>query len=180
METRVEKNTSWAVLPVLTFAQFSISSDTTTTALAASKVVAHFGGTTLDLQLINMVFGLVAGALMMAGGFVGMTAGWKRALTAGAFVAFAGELSMVLAPTVDVFTWIGRGLVGIGASLLIPAVLGFVPALFQGTRRAYAFGCITAGTGAAALCCQFPWDLCSMRLASGRFLRHRQPFLLLS
>ncbi|MEG2934368.1 MAG: MFS transporter, partial [Gordonibacter sp.] len=69
----------------------------------------------------------------------------------GALFAFLGELTMALAPSTVVFIWVGRVLVGLGASFLIPSVLGIVPALYQGQKRIFAYGCVTAGTGAAGL-----------------------------
>ncbi|MEG0504424.1 MAG: MFS transporter, partial [Raoultibacter sp.] len=62
-----------------------------------------------------------------------------------------GELAMSFAPNTAVFIFVGRVLVGLGASFLIPSVLGIVPALYEKSKRVFAYGCVTAGTGAAAL-----------------------------
>lgn len=138
-------------LVALFVAQFAISSDTTTVAIAARDITAQFGASMADIQLANMMFGTVAGIFMITGGFVGLLVGWRKTFCVGAILACAGEVSMALAPSVEVFIWVGRVLVGLGASALIPAVLGMIPALYEGRDRSFAFGCVAAGTGAAAL-----------------------------
>lgn len=135
----------------LVLAQFAISSDTTTVAIAAGSIQAELGASIVDVQMMNMMFGLVAGMLMITGGYVGMVIGWNKTIRLGAVLALCGELAMAFAPSVSVLIWIGRTLVGVGASFLIPAVLGSVPKVYSGKNRAVAFACVTAGTGLAAL-----------------------------
>ncbi len=120
-------------------------------ALAARSVVEALGGGMADIQMINMMFGLVAGVFMIAGAMLGLLIGWRRNFRIGVALAFAGELVMAFCSDLTVFIWVGRTLIGLGAALLIPSVLGLVPALYQGARRVFAFGCVTAGTGAAAV-----------------------------
>lgn len=61
-----------------------------------------------------------------------------------------GELVVAFSGNIFMFTWGGRLLVGIGASFLIPSVLGLIPGLYQGNDRAFAFGAIGAATGIAS------------------------------
>ena len=53
-----------------------------------------------------------------------------------------------LSPNIFAFIWGGRVIMGLGACLITPSVLGLVAALYQGRQRAIAFGTIA---GAAAL-----------------------------
>lgn len=61
-----------------------------------------------------------------------------------------GELVVAFSSNIFLFTWGGRLLVGIGASFLIPSVLGLIPGLYKGNDRAFAFGAIGAATGVAS------------------------------
>lgn len=151
MEKTTRQAGLFAPLILLVLAQFGISSDTTTVALGAHAVVSQLGGGMADIQLLNMIFGMVAGMFMVTGGMMGLIIGWRNNFRLGVLLAFLGELTMALAPSTVVFIWVGRVLVGLGASFLIPSVLGIVPALYQGQKRIFAYGCVTAGTGAAAL-----------------------------
>lgn len=56
-----------------------------------------------------------------------------------------------MSPNMIIFSWVGRVLVGVGASLMIPSVLGIIPALYQGKSRVVAFGAIGAATGIASI-----------------------------
>lgn len=62
-----------------------------------------------------MVYPLVGGALMIAGGLIGTIVGWKRTFRAGTLLCAAGEVVRALAPNMFVFIWVGRVLVGFGA-----------------------------------------------------------------
>lgn len=143
----------FAVLPIiiLILAQMGASGDNGALSLATSALTDQLGATTSDIQLANMIYPLVGGAFMVAGGLLGTIFGWKRSFRVGALVCAAGEVALALAPSMAVFIWVGRVLVGLGASLLIPSVLGLVPLIYRGADRAVAFGCIGAASGLSAL-----------------------------
>lgn len=141
------------VLPIviLILAQMGATGDNGALSLATSALTRDLGATTSDIQLANMVYPLVGGAFMIAGGLLGTMLGWVGTFRAGAAVCAAGEVALALAPNMAVFIWVGRVLVGLGASLLIPSVLGLVPRLYEGHDRMVAFGCIGAASGLSAL-----------------------------
>lgn len=132
-------------LPVLAAAQIGTSCDNATLSNAASVLVGSLGATVADVQLATMVYSLAAGAFMIAGGMVGVMIGWKRNIRLGLVLAIIGEIAVAASPNMVVFTWVGRTLVGLGASFITPSVLGMVPALWgRGRDRVFAFGCISA------------------------------------
>ena len=141
------------VLPIviLILAQMGTTGDNGALSLAASSLTTQLGATTAEIQLANMVYPLVGGAFMIAGGLLGTIFGWVRTFRGGALVCTAGEVALALAPNMLVFIWVGRVLVGLGASLLIPSVLGLIPLLYQGHNRMVAFGCIGAASGLSAV-----------------------------
>lgn len=148
-EKGVEK---FLVLPivVLIMAQMGTSGDNGALSLANTELVNILGATTPDIQLANMVYSLMAGAFMIAGGLVGTIIGWRKNFRMGAVLCAAGELVMALSPNMTVFIWGGRILVGFGASFMIPSVLGLIPHIYHGKNRVLAFGCIGAASGLSA------------------------------
>lgn len=148
-EGGVEK---FLVLPILVLimAQMGTSGDNGALGLANTELVNILGATTPDIQLANMVYSLMAGAFMIAGGLVGTIIGWRKNFRMGAALCAAGELVMALSPNMTVFIWGGRILVGFGASFMIPSVLGLIPHIYHGKNRVLAFGCIGAASGLSA------------------------------
>ena len=148
-EGGVEK---FLVLPiiVLILAQMGTSGDNGALGLANQQLVDVLGATTPDIQLANMVYSLMAGAFMVAGGLVGTIIGWRTNFRLGAALCAAGELVMALSPNMTNFIWGGRILVGFGASFMIPSVLGLIPFIYHGKNRVLAFGCIGAASGLSA------------------------------
>ena len=63
---------------VLILAQMGTSGDNGALGLANQQLVDVLGATTPDIQLANMVYSLMAGAFMVAGGLVGTIIGWAR------------------------------------------------------------------------------------------------------
>lgn len=141
------------VLPimVLIMAQMGTSGDNGALGLANTELVNILGATTPDIQLANMVYSLMAGSFMIAGGLMGTIIGWRKNFRIGAALCAAGELVMALSTNMAMFIWGGRILVGFGASFMIPSVLGLIPYIYHGKNRVLAFGCIGAASGLSSL-----------------------------
>lgn len=141
------------VIPIiiLILAQMGTTGDNGALSLATSALTTELHATTAEIQLANMIYPLVGGAFMIAGGLVGTIIGWKKTFRAGTLLCAAGELALAFAPNMAMFIWAGRVLVGFGASFLIPSVLGLIPLMYRGANRAVAFGCIGAASGLSAV-----------------------------
>ena len=141
------------VLPIviLILAQMGTTGDNGALSLAASALTTDLGATTSEIQLANMIYPLVGGAFMIAGGLLGTIFGWVRTFRTGALVCGLGEVVLAFAPNMAVFIWVGRVLVGLGASLLVPSILGLIPLLYSGHNRMVAFGCTGAASGLSAV-----------------------------
>lgn len=141
------------VLPIiiLILAQMGTSGDNGALSLAATALTNDLGATTSDIQLANMIYPLVGGSFMIAGGLAGTLIGWRRTFRIGASLAAAGEIALALSPNMTFFIWVGRVLVGLGASFLVPSLLGIIPFIYHGTNRTVAFGCIGAASGLSAV-----------------------------
>lgn len=123
----------------LVMAQIGTSGDNSVLTVATASLLASLNATMSDIQLANIIYSLCAGCLMIVGGMLGLIVGWKKTFRIGAALCAIGELVVAL-----------RLLVGIGASFLIPSVLGLIPGLYRGNDRAFAFGAIGAATGIAS------------------------------
>lgn len=137
-------------LVVLMLTQIGTSGDNAILSVATNSLIVALHANMSDIQLANMVYSLCAGAFMVAGGMLGIIIGWKKNFRIGIILAIVGEIVLAMSGNVMMFTWGGRLLVGLGASFMIPSVLGLIPGIYQGKDRVVAFGAIGAATGIAA------------------------------
>lgn len=136
---------------VLSLAQMGTSGDNGAVAIAAQALTVDLNASLAEIQMANLVYSLIAGAFMIAGGLMGTIIGWKKNFRIGALLCALGEVVMVLAPSMAVFIWGGRVLVGLGASFMIPSVLGLVPKIYAPEHRVLAFGAIASASGLSAI-----------------------------
>ena len=144
----------FAALPLILLmaAQIGTSGDNGTLSIATGAITQALNASTSEIQMLNTVYSLVAGACMIVGGMLGTILGWKRNFRIGAALAAIGEFTAAFAPNVFVLTWGGRLLVGLGASLLIPSMLGLVPKIWHNPQhRAIAFGGVASASGIAII-----------------------------
>lgn len=152
MNTNVSEKSKLLYLPllVLMFTQIGTSGDNAVLSVATNSLISALHANMNDIQLANMVYSLCAGAFMIAGGMLGIIIGWKKNFRIGVVLAILGELMLAISSNVFMFIWGGRFLVGLGASFMIPSVLGLIPGIYEGNKRVFAFGAIGAATGIAA------------------------------
>ncbi len=81
---------------------------------------------------------------MIVAGFLGKIMGWKRLMQCGLIILAVGELIAITSPNILIFVYCARILVGLGASLSIPAVLGLITIMYQKKQQAVVFGMIAA------------------------------------
>lgn len=130
-----------APLIVLACAQVGTSADNGAFSVAMAEMMRVFGCPLSDVQMASTVYSLMAGTFMLASGLLGMVIGWCRNFRAGLVLAVVGELLI----------WGGRLMVGLGASLIIPSVLGMVSMLYEGEERKQAYGVIAASAALATI-----------------------------
>lgn len=153
MENKTEKKGfgKWAALGLLCLTQFGTSGDNTALSVATASLVESLNASMADIQLANLMYSICAACLMIVGAMIGIIIGWKKNYIIGAVMCAAGEFVIAISTNVEMFTWAGRLIVGIGASLLVPSILALVPAVYKsGKDRAVAFGGIMAASGLAS------------------------------
>lgn len=145
-----ERNFFWGTLFILMLAQIGTSGDNGILIVATSSLIETLDASMDEIQLMNLIYALCAGSFMLIGGMIGIIVGWRKIFRIGVCLCALGEVIITLSPNIQVLTWGGRFTVGMGASLMIPAMFGLIVGVYHGKNRALAFGAIGASTGIAA------------------------------
>ena len=138
-------------LPIAIFAsaQFVMVLDSSVMNVSISQIVADLDTTIQGVQLAITAYTLVMAALMLAGAKLGDIIGRDRTFVIGLGVYGLGSLTTALSPSLGVLL-VGWSLVeGIGAALVVPAIVSLIAATYSGKNRALAFGIVGGVAGAA-------------------------------
>ncbi|MEN0134403.1 MAG: MFS transporter [Rhodococcus sp. (in: high G+C Gram-positive bacteria)] len=141
---------SGLVLTVLAAGQFLMTLDSSVMNVSMATVAADVGTTITGIQTAITLYTLVMATLMITGGKIGGMIGRRRAFGIGLVVYGAGSMTTALAPNLTVLL-IGWSLLeGVGAALIMPAIVSLVAANFPSERRTAAYG-LVAAAGAMAV-----------------------------
>jgi MFS family permease len=140
------------VLMTLAAGQFVMALDTTVMNTAIATVAKDVGTTVTGIQTAITTYTLVMASLMITGGKVGQMIGRKRAFAIGCIIYACGSLITALAQNLTVLMIGWSGLEGLGAVLIMPAIVALVASNFAKPDRPRAYGLVAAaGAIAAAL-----------------------------
>ncbi len=140
------------VLATLAAGQFVMALDTTVMNTAIATVAEDLGTTVTGIQTAITMYTLVMASLMITGGKIGAIVGRKRAFAIGCVIYACGSLTTALAPNLTVLMIGWSGLEGLGAVLIMPAIVALVASNFGKPERPRAYGLVAAaGAIAAAL-----------------------------
>jgi MFS family permease len=140
------------VLMTLAAGQFVMALDTTVMNTAIATVAQDLGTTVTGIQTAITMYTLVMASLMITGGKVGEIIGRKRAFTIGCVIYACGSLTTALSQNLTTLLIGWSGLEGLGAVLIMPAIVALVASNFGKPDRARAYGLVAAaGAIAAAL-----------------------------
>jgi MFS family permease len=140
------------VLMTLAAGQFVMALDTTVMNTAIATVAKDLGTTVTGIQTAITLYTLVMASLMITGGKVGQMIGRKRAFAIGCIIYACGSLTTALSQNLTMLMIGWSGLEGIGAVLIMPAIVALVASNFGKPDRPRAYGLVAAaGAIAAAL-----------------------------
>lgn len=140
------------VLVTLAAGQFVMALDTTVMNTAIATVAQDLDTTITGIQTAITLYTLVMASLMITGGKVGEIIGRKRAFTIGCVIYACGSMTTALSPNLTVLMIGWSGLEGLGAVLIMPAIVALVASNFGKPDRPRAYGLVAAaGAIAAAL-----------------------------
>jgi MFS family permease len=139
----------WLPLAVLAAAQFVMVLDSSVMNVSISQIVKDLDTTIQGVQLAITAYTLVMAAFMLGGAKLGDILGRDKAFAIGLAIYGVGSLTTALSPNLTVLL-IGWSFVeGMGAALVLPAIVSLIAATYDGAQRALAFGVIGGVAGAA-------------------------------
>jgi MFS family permease len=138
------------ILLTLAAGQFLMTLDTSVMNVAIATVAEDVGTDVTGIQTAITLYTLVMAALMITGGKIGALVGRKRAFAIGCIIYGAGSFTTSIAPSLPVLLLGWSLLEGIGAALILPAIVALVAANFRPAGRPRAYGLVMAA-GAIAV-----------------------------
>jgi MFS family permease len=138
------------VLLTLAAGQFLMTLDSSVMNVSIATVAKDVGTTVTGIQAAITLYTLVMAMFMVTGGKVGSILGRRRAFAIGCVVYGAGSLTTALAPNLAILVLGWSLLEGIGAALIMPAIVALVAGNFPPRGRPRAYGLVMAA-GAVAV-----------------------------
>ena len=141
-----------AMLVLLTLAsgQFLMTLDSSVMNVSIATVAKDVGTTVTGIQGAITAYTLVMAALMITGAKIGAIIGRKRAFAIGCVIYGCGSLTTSIAQSLPVLLFGWSFLEGVGAALIMPAIVALVAGNFPAERRPAAYG-LVAAAGAVAV-----------------------------
>ena len=138
------------MLLLLASGQFLMTLDSSVMNVSIQSVANDLHTTVTGIQTAITLYTLVMAAFMITGGKIGTLMGRRRAFGLGLLIYGAGSLVTALAPNLTVLI-IGWSLLeGLGAALIMPAIVALVAGNVAKEGRSAAYGLIAAA-GAVAV-----------------------------
>ncbi len=138
------------VLLTLAAAQFLMTLDSSVMNVSIATVAKDVGTTVTGIQFAITLYTLVMAAFMITGGTIGQILGRKRAFMIGCIVYGSGSFITALAKSLPILIVGWSVLEGLGAALIMPAVVALVATNFGPSDRPRAYG-LVASAGAVAV-----------------------------
>ncbi|WP_405616058.1 MFS transporter [Streptomyces sp. NBC_00076] len=150
VDTARSSATARIVLTTLAAGQFLMALDSSVMNVSIATVAEDVDTTVTGIQGAITAYTLVMAMFMIPGGKIGALIGRRRAFMIGCCVYGCGSLVTALAPNLPVLLLGWAFLEGIGAALILPAIVALVAGNFAPERRPTAYG-LVAAAGAVAI-----------------------------
>ena len=138
------------VLMTLASGQFLMTLDSSVMNVSIAQVAEDVGTTVTGVQTAITLYTLVMATLMITGGKIGSMIGRRKAFAIGCVIYGCGSLTTSLAPSLPVLIFGWSFLEGVGAALIMPAIVALVASNFAAADRPRAYG-LVASAGAIAV-----------------------------
>src|SRR3954454_11195773 len=140
------------VLITLAAGQFLMTLDTSVMNVSIATVAKDVGTDVTGIQTAITLYTLVMATLMITGGKLGSILGRKRAFAIGCVIYGCGSFTTSIATSLPVLIFGWSFLEGVGAALILPAIVALVAANFPPAGRPRAYGLVmSAGAIAVAV-----------------------------
>jgi len=150
-ETRTSAGSGGKNVVLLTLAagQFLMALDSSVMNVSIATVAEDVGTTVTGIQGAITAYTLVMAIFMIPGGKIGALIGHKRAFMIGCVVYGTGSFTTAIAPNLTVLLLGWSFLEGLGAALIMPAIVALVAGNFSVERRPAAYGLVAAAAAVA-------------------------------
>src|SRR5881394_164237 len=138
------------VLLTLCAGQFLMMLDSSVMNVSMATVAKDLDTTITGIQTAITLYTLVMAAFMITGGKIGQIIGRRRAFAIGCIVYGCGSFVTAIAPNLGVLLIGWSVLEGVGAALILPAIVALVASNFEPAARPRAYG-LVASAGAIAV-----------------------------
>src|SRR6476469_4953403 len=152
MSRTSERATGAAGIVLLTLAsgQFLMTLDSSVMNVSIATVAKDVGTTVTGIQTAITFYTLVMASLMITGGKLGQILGRKRAFGIGCVIYACGSFITAISQSLAVLMVGWSVLEGVGAALILPAIVALVASNFGTAERPRAYG-LVASAGAIAV-----------------------------
>src|SRR6476469_2700193 len=152
MSRTSERATGAAGIVLLTMCagQFLMTLDSSVMNVAIATVAKDVGTTVTGIQTAITFYTLVMASLMITGGKLGQILGRKRAFGIGCIIYACGSFITAISQSLAVLMVGWSFLEGVGAALILPAIVALVASNFGAAERPRAYG-LVASAGAIAV-----------------------------
>jgi MFS family permease len=141
---------SGIVLVTLASGQFLMTLDSSVMNVSIATVAKDVGTTVTGIQTAITFYTLVMASLMITGGKLGQILGRKRAFGIGCVIYGCGSFITAISKSLAVLLVGWSFLEGVGAALILPAIVALVASNFAQAERPRAYG-LVASAGAIAV-----------------------------
>jgi MFS family permease len=153
------------VLLTLCAGQFLMMLDTSVMNVSIATVAKDLDTTVTGIQTAITVYTLVMAAFMITGGKIGQIIGRKRAFAIGCIIYGCGSFITSISPSLGVLMIGWSGLEGLGAALILPAIVALVASNFKQTERPRAYGLVASAAAIAVAVGPIVGGLCTTYLS---------------
>lgn len=149
-QTETRRSAAGGVLMILAAGQFVMTLDSSVMNVSMATVANDVGTSITGIQTAITMYTLVMASLMLTGGKIGSIIGRKRAFLIGCCIYAAGSFITGIAQNLATLLFGWSLLEGMGAALILPAIVALVAANFEPAGRPRAYG-LVAAAGAIAV-----------------------------
>jgi MFS family permease len=147
--SKTTRSAAGIVLVTLCAGQFLMALDTSVMNVSIAQVANDVHSDVTGIQTAITMYTLVMAAFMITGGKLGEIWGRKRAFSIGAIVYGCGSFVTAIAPNLLVLMLGWSLLEGLGAALMLPAIVALVATNFAKPERPRAYGLLAAAAAIA-------------------------------
>jgi MFS family permease len=137
------------VLLTLCAGQFLMMLDSSVMNVSIATVAKDVGTTVVGIQTAITLYTLVMASLMITGGKIGQIIGRKRAFSIGCVIYGCGSFTTAVSPSLGVLLLGWSCLEGVGAALILPAIVALVASNYGREERPRAYGLVASAAAIA-------------------------------